>query len=72
MDAAGRGERPCDEAFRGMQMLNSTGSWGYIVIVLTIAHLDQQPENNEEENLRALCQRCHVRLDPQWHIEAHE
>lgn len=29
------------------------------VVVLTCAHLDQQPENNDPENLRALCQRCH-------------
>lgn len=31
----------------------------YIVIVLTIAHLDHDPRNNNPENLRALCQRCH-------------
>ena len=36
----------------------------YIVIVLTIAHLhDDSPENCSEENLGALCQRCHNRLD---------
>jgi 5-methylcytosine-specific restriction endonuclease McrA len=32
-------------------------------VVLTIAHLDQQPENNDEANLRALCQRCHNTFD---------
>lgn len=32
-------------------------------IILTIAHLDHTPENNDPTNLRALCQRCHNRYD---------
>ena len=32
-------------------------------VVLTIAHLDHIPENCEENNLRALCQRCHNSYD---------
>ena len=32
-------------------------------IILTIAHLDQDPTNNDYSNLKALCQRCHNRLD---------
>lgn len=28
-------------------------------VVLTIAHVDQDPANNEAVNLRAWCQRCH-------------
>lgn len=32
-------------------------------IVLTVAHLDHQPENCARENLKALCQRCHNRYD---------
>lgn len=32
-------------------------------IVLTVAHLDHQPENCADGNLRALCQRCHNRYD---------
>lgn len=36
----------------------------YIVIVLTIAHLDDpDPANCDLDNLAALCQRCHNRLD---------
>lgn len=34
-----------------------------IKIVLTIAHLDHDPTNNDPNNLRALCQRCHNRYD---------
>ena len=36
-------------------------------IVLTIAHLDHQPENCADDNLRALCQRCHLAYDAKHH-----
>lgn len=32
-------------------------------VVLTVAHLDHDPTNNDPANLRALCQRCHNRYD---------
>ena len=32
-------------------------------VVLTIAHLDHTPENCDDENLRAWCQRCHLTYD---------
>lgn len=32
-------------------------------VILTVAHLDHQPENCADDNLRALCQRCHNHLD---------
>lgn len=32
-------------------------------VVLTVAHLDHQPENNAPDNLRAMCQRCHNLYD---------
>lgn len=38
-------------------------------IVLTIAHLDHQPENCDPSNLKALCQRCHLRYDAKHHAE---
>ena len=34
-----------------------------IKVVLTVAHLDHDTTNNEPENLKALCQRCHNRYD---------
>lgn len=37
-------------------------------IVLTVAHLDQDIENNDPENLAALCQRCHLLWDRPWHL----
>lgn len=36
-------------------------------VVLTIAHLDHVPENCSPENLRAWCQRCHLRYDAAHH-----
>ena len=38
------------------------------IVVLTIAHLDQNPANNERSNLRALCQRCHLIHDRDEHL----
>lgn len=39
-------------------------------VVLTVAHLDGDPRNNEETNLRAMCQRCHLVLDRDQHAES--
>ena len=36
-------------------------------VVLTVAHVDQDPTNSSEDNLRALCQRCHLNLDRRAH-----
>ena len=38
-------------------------------VVLTIAHMDHDPSNNAEGNLRALCQRCHLTHDAQQHAD---
>lgn len=38
-------------------------------VVLTIGHLDHQPENCDPENLRAWCQRCHLNYDKHHHYE---
>ena len=49
--------------------------WQYSVtdegsrVVLTVAHLDHQPENNDPENLRAWCQRCHLTYDAGHHAD---
>lgn len=32
-------------------------------VVLTVAHLDHNPGNNDVERLRAFCQLCHLRYD---------
>jgi len=37
------------------------------VIVLTIAHLNHDTTDNRDENLSALCQRCHLSHDKYLH-----
>lgn len=37
------------------------GKW--VIVVLTVAHLDHTPENCDPDNLRAWCQRCHNAYD---------
>lgn len=37
-------------------------------VVLTVAHLDHDTTNNNEGNLRALCQRCHLDWDHDHHV----
>ena len=37
------------------------------IVVLTVAHMDQTPENCADDNLRALCQRCHLNWDRKQH-----
>ena len=41
--------------------------WAKGLIVLTVAHLDHQPENCADDNLKAMCQRCHLRYDREQH-----
>lgn len=36
-------------------------------VVLTVAHVDQDKNNNALLNLAALCQRCHLRHDRDQH-----
>ena len=41
--------------------------WAKGRVVLTVAHLDHQPENCDHANLKAMCQRCHLRYDADLH-----
>jgi len=38
-----------------------------VKIILTTAHLDQNPGNNDRSNLRVLCRGCHLRYDAPFH-----
>ena len=40
-----------------------------IKIVLTVAHLDHDHENNDYDNLASLCQKCHLLHDKEQHME---
>ena len=37
-------------------------------VVLTVAHLDHNKNNNRFSNLAALCQRCHLQHDIKHHV----
>lgn len=39
------------------------------IVVLTVAHLDHQPENVDPANLKAWCQRCHLVYDAPHHAK---
>jgi hypothetical protein len=41
--------------------------WARGRVVLTVAHLNHQPEDCAESNLKAMCQRCHLRYDSEHH-----
>lgn len=47
-----------------------TSKWATpIRIVLTVAHLNHTPEDCRDENLVAMCQRCHLLYDKEHHAE---
>ena len=38
-------------------------------VVLTVAHLNHDPMDCRDENLKALCQRCHLTYDAKHHAK---
>lgn len=44
-----------------------TMPWKPIQVILTIAHLCQESRCDDIEHLRAMCQRCHLKMDAQQH-----
>lgn len=38
-------------------------------VVLTTAHLDHTPENCAPDNLKAMCQACHLHYDKEHHAQ---
>lgn len=43
-------------------------SYRFKRFVLTTAHLDQRPQNNARENLKALCSCCHLNHDRPFRV----
>lgn len=43
-------------------------TWAAGVVILTVAHLNHTPSDCRDENLKAMCQRCHLRYDTEHHI----
>lgn len=57
------GPRRCTEKNR------ERAAWAKGKIVLTVAHLNHDPMDCRAENLKAMCQRCHLRYDRFLHAE---
>lgn len=66
-DKAGNGELTYKEARELVKHCNECCEDNLIVIVLTVAHLDHDVTNNELSNLKALCQKCHLDYDKEYH-----
>ena len=41
-------------------------------VVLTVAHLNHEPGDCRDDNLVALCQRCHLNYDREHHLASRE
>jgi len=52
---------------RCVEMDRTNAKWANGRVILTVAHLDHQPENNHLSNLKHMCQRCHLRYDRKHH-----
>ena len=59
------GPRRCGE------MHGQPAKWAKGTVVLTVAHLDHGLVDHRDTNLKAMCQRCHLRFDqPQHQVNA--
>lgn len=68
LDDAGAGLLPYKKAKQVASHNNLFGNENFIVIVLTVAHIDHDKTNNRFHNLAALCQRCHLKHDINQHV----
>lgn len=74
--------------YESMEIMNTLDNTGYdyfehelahipedkgpIKIVLTIAHLDHDIKNNSDDNLKALCPKCHLNHDKYLHLKSRQ
>jgi hypothetical protein len=73
------GARDCNDEWHDDEEISGMGySYGEmlfgeypkcITIVLTVAHIDHDTTNNDDGNLAALCQRCHLTHDAKHHAQ---
>jgi hypothetical protein len=55
---------------RCVELNHAAAKWANGRIVLTVAHLNHQPEDCRPENLKAMCQRCNLRYDIEHHQQS--
>lgn len=44
--------------------------WAKGIVVLTVSHLNHDPSDCRHENLKAFCNRCHLRYDIEHHKQS--
>jgi 5-methylcytosine-specific restriction endonuclease McrA len=44
----------------------------WVVVQLGVAHLDNDPANNNDANLKALCRACHLQRDAPFHKQTRQ
>jgi hypothetical protein len=54
---------------RCMERNGDFARWANGRVILTVAHLNHTPEDCRDENLKAMCQRCHLRYDQEHHMK---
>lgn len=47
---------------------HQVAKWARGMVILTVAHLDHDTWNSRLGNLKAMCQRCHLRYDGALHV----
>lgn len=53
---------------RCIEIGGQPAKWARGKVVLTVAHLNHMKNDNRPENLRAMCNRCHLRIDVTQHL----
>ena len=48
---------------RCVERTGAKAKWARGRVVLTAAHINHDKQDNRSENLRAMCNRCHLRMD---------
>jgi len=54
---------------RCVEMNGFKAVWAKGRVVLTVAHLNHNPSDCREKNVKAMCNRCHLRMDSIHHQE---
>lgn len=57
---------------RCMNMHGQPSVYSGKLVVLTTAHLDHTPEHCDDDNLKAMCQGCHLHYDGAHHAETRQ
>lgn len=52
---------------KSISLFKAISNWKFTRVVLTVAHLNHIPEDCNNSNLAALCQKCHLNYDNPTH-----